>query len=167
MSTQSSSTVASSSDPSELSGYGLSAQAGALVPPFFRAADGGLALISKQDATYNLAFYVKTKEGSEKVGEVTHLEELADARVIAREELLIPLTTPRSFRWAKLKDDVVLIDGEAISGSSDEAENASSNARLPEGLLVKFVDTGSEPGKIVVNGSGQNFEISKRLLNVI
>ncbi len=167
MPTPSSSAVSSSSDESELASYRLAQESGQLVPPFFRAADGGLALIRKQEAKYNLAFYLKTKEGSEKVGEVTHLEELADARVIAREELLIPLTMPRSFRWAKLKDDVVLIDGEAISSSSDEAANTSSHARLPEGLLVKFVDKGTEPGKIVVNGSGRNFEISKRLLNVI
>ena len=85
MPTPSSSAVASSSDPSELSSYGLSEQAGELVPPFFRASDGGLALIRKQDAKYNLAFYVKTQGGSEKVGEVTHLEELADARVIAHD----------------------------------------------------------------------------------
>jgi hypothetical protein len=166
MPTHPSASVGSSSNESDLQSFHLASEAGEVVLPFFHVADGGLALIRKLGDKFNLAFYVKKGAGAEKVGEVNRIEELADARVIAREELLIPLDTPRSFRWAKLKDDVVLIDGEAISGSSDEAA-ASPNARLPEGLLVKFVATGTEPGKIVVHGSGKNFEISKRLLNLL
>src|SRR4051794_27442004 len=79
--------------------YRLASEPGLLVPPFFfRESDGGLALIRKVEDRYNLAFYAKTAEGTEKVGEVTGMDELEDARIVAREELLVPLMQPRSFR---------------------------------------------------------------------
>ena len=147
--------------------YKLQSEPGELVPPFFfRESDGGLALIRKQGERYHLGFYLKTAGGgTEKVGEVTKIDELEDARTVARTELLIPLTQKRSFGWAKLKDDVSVHDGEAVSSSSDLASPGAQ--RLPEGLLVKYIAAGTEGGKIVVEGQGQRFEISKRLLNLL
>ncbi len=146
--------------------YNLTSEPGELIPPFFfRAKDGGLALIRKQGDRYDLGFYLKTAAGAEKVGEVTRIEALEDARTVARAELMLPLTQKRSFGWAKLKDDVSLEDGEAVSSASDLASPGAK--RLPEGLLVRFVEAGTEGGKIVVEGQGQRFEISKRLLNLL
>jgi hypothetical protein len=165
---QSSPTISTLATEADLqAAYQLTSEAGELVAPFFfSASDGGLALIRKLGEKYNLAFYTKTATGVAKVGEVTHIEALDDARVIAKEELQLPLAQPRSFRWAKLKDDVVLVDGEAFSGASDDVPDGVQ-ARLPEGLLVKFIAAGTEPGKLVVNGDGRNFEVSRRLLNLL
>ncbi|MFT3924927.1 MAG: hypothetical protein QM778_20495 [Myxococcales bacterium] len=177
MAKHASDSVLSIASEAELLGkYDLARESGELLPPFYaRSADGGLALIRKQGERFLLSFYVVDSGRANKVGEVTHLDELSDARTIAVEELRLPLSQARSFRWAKLKDDVVVQDGEAVSSSTDGADGA----RLPEGLLVKFVEAGSEPGKIVVEvhatssessraaRSAGRFEISKRLLNVL